>query len=252
MRSKPSVAAERATRSQRADPRERILDVAQTLFATAGYAGTTTRDIARRARIKLGQLHYYFASKRALFEAVVSRLGRTVTERRRLLLAEAKRQWPKGDIPVEVLVEALVRSLLLDEPNGRKGSRLGAATQLHARLQTDPDETASAVRAAIYDETTLSYVDAFCRALPGLPPAVIWWRIHFMMGAYVWTMLGPGRLAMISRGRADPGDLDIAVREIVPFLCAGLTAAPPEGPSRATRLRRAKPAAGRRSATARG
>jgi len=241
MRSKPSPATDRATRGHRADPRERILDVAQSLFASAGYAGTTTRDIARRARIKLGQLHYYFASKRALFEAVVSRLGRTVTERRRFLLAEAKRKWPKGDIPVEVLVDALVRSLLLDEPNGRKGSRLGAATQLHARLQTDPDETASAVRATIYDETTLSYVDAFCRALPAIPAAAIWWRIHFMMGAYVWTMLGPGRLAMISRGRADPGDLDAAVREIVPFLCAGLTAPAAGDGSRRERLPRAKP-----------
>jgi AcrR family transcriptional regulator len=209
-------------------PRERILDVAIELFATAGYAGTTTRDIARRARVKLGQLHYYFASKRALFEAVVQRLGGVVTDRRRLLLDEANARWPDGRIPVEVLVDALVRSLLLGDVAGKGSGRLTAPTQMHARLQTDPDEIASAVRAAMYDETTLGYVAAFRRALPHLPAAVIYWRVHFMMGAYLWTLLGPGRLGMISRGTCDAADLDAAVREIVPFLCAGLTAPVPK------------------------
>jgi AcrR family transcriptional regulator len=217
-------APQRESPAPHAGPRERILDVALELFATAGYAGTTTRAISRRARVKLGQLHYYFASKRALFEAVVQRLGGVVTDRRRRLLDEAKVQWPDGNIPVEVLVDGLVRSLLLGDVAGRSNGRLTAPTQMHARLQTDPDETASAVRAAMYDETTLGYVAAFRRTLPHLPAEVIYWRVHFMMGAYLWTLLGPGRLGMISRGTCDAADLDAAVREIVPFLCAGLTA----------------------------
>ena len=48
---------------------DHILDVAEELFARAGYAATTTRAIAARARVNVGQLHYYFESKRALFEA---------------------------------------------------------------------------------------------------------------------------------------------------------------------------------------
>jgi AcrR family transcriptional regulator len=221
----------REPRVSHAGPRERILDVALELFATAGYAGTTTRAISRRARVKLGQLHYYFASKRALFEAVVQRLGGVVTDRRRHLLDEAKARWPDGTIPVEVLVDGLVRSLLLGDVAGKDNGRLTAPTQMHARLQTDPDETASAVRAAMYDETTLGYVAAFRRALPHLPAEVIYWRVHFMMGAYLWTLLGPGRLGMISRGTCDAADLDAAVREIVPFLCAGLAAPEPSSPS---------------------
>lgn len=225
--------ARRTARAQERGPHARILDVAMELFATAGYAGTTTRAIARRARVKLGQLHYYFASKRALFEAVVQRLGGVVTDRRRRLLEDAMGRWPRGDIPVEVLVDALVRSLLLGDLVGKDNRRLTAPTRLHARLQTDPDETASAVRAATYDETTLGYVAAFQRALPHLPAEAIYWRVHFMMGAYLWTLLGPGRLGMISRGTCDPADLDAAVREIVPFLSAGLTAPAPGSPAAA-------------------
>jgi len=45
-----------------------------------------------------------------------------------------------------------------------------------------------------------------------------------MMGAYVWTLLQPGRLEAISQGNCDPADMETAIREIVPFVCAGLAA----------------------------
>jgi AcrR family transcriptional regulator len=202
---------------------DHILDVAEELFARAGYAATTTRAIAGRAHVNVGQLHYYFESKRALFEAVVNRHGSLITTARRQLLRDAKARWPRGDIPLDVLVDALVRSLLLSQST-RNGARGKTLMQMHARLQTDPDETASAVRADIYDDTTLAYVSAFRRALPHLPARVVYWRVYFMMGAYVWTLLQPGRLEAISRGKCDPGDMETAIAEIVPFLCAGLQA----------------------------
>ena len=73
-------------------------------------------------------------------------------------------------MPLEVLVNALVRSLLL--PEARQGGRR-MSMQMHARLFTDPDETASVVRADIYDETNALYVTAIQRALPKLPAEVL-------------------------------------------------------------------------------
>lgn len=210
-----------AASKRRVDVPGRILDVAEDLFGRSGYGGTTTRAIASRARMNVGQLHYYFDSKRAIFEAVVQRIGGEVTERRRRLLREAEARYPRRVVPLEVLVDALVRSILLPEPTA--GSRR-KPMRLHARLFTDPDETASAVRADIYDETNALYVAAVRRALPGVPARTLYWRYYFMMGAYVWTLLQPGRLEAISQGRCDPADMEQAVREIVPFLCAGLAA----------------------------
>ena len=40
----------------------------------------------------------------------------------------------------------------------------------------------------------------------------------------MWTLLQPGRLEAISQGRCDPADMEAAIRELVPFLCAGLAA----------------------------
>ncbi|WP_425065538.1 TetR/AcrR family transcriptional regulator [Reyranella sp.] len=218
---KPKAATPRRKKANRPNLPERILDVAEELFGRVGYGGATTRAIASRARVNVGQLHYYFESKRAIFEAVVARHGKEVTERRRQLLLEAEARYPRGIVPLDVLVDALVRPLLMAEP---RASGRRASMQMHARLFTDPDDTASMVRADIYDETNALYVDAIRRALPKIPAKTLYWRYYFMMGAYVWTLLQPGRLEAISQGRCDPADMETAIREIVPFVCAGLAA----------------------------
>jgi AcrR family transcriptional regulator len=218
---KPKSTAARRRKASRPNLAERILDVAEELFGRVGYGGATTRAIASRARVNVGQLHYYFESKRAIFEAVVARHGTEVTERRCQLLQEAEARYPRGIVPLDVLVDALVRPLLMAEP--RAGGRR-TSMQMHARLFTDPDDTASMVRAGIYDETNALYVDAIRRALPKIPAKTLYWRYYFMMGAYVWTLLQPGRLEAISQGSCDPADMEAAIREIVPFVCAGLAA----------------------------
>lgn len=218
---KPPVTRKRRQRLPKPNLPELILDVAEEIFGRFGYGGATTRAIARRAGVNVGQLHYYFESKRAIFEAVVARLGREVTDRRRLLLREAESRHPQGLVPLQELVDALVRSLLL--PEARQNGQ-PTTMQMHARLFTDPDETANVVRANIYDETNALYVAAIGRALPAVPTETLYWRYYFMMGAYVWTLLQPGRLEAISQGRCDPADMETAIREIVPFLCAGLAA----------------------------
>lgn len=53
--------------------RERILDVAEALFAERGLAGTAVRDIAREAKLTAPSLYNHFDGKQALYEAVLAR-----------------------------------------------------------------------------------------------------------------------------------------------------------------------------------
>lgn len=53
--------------------RDRILDVAESLFARKGLAGTAVRDIARAAGLTAPSLYNYFEGKQALYEAVIAR-----------------------------------------------------------------------------------------------------------------------------------------------------------------------------------
>jgi AcrR family transcriptional regulator len=55
--------------------RDRILSAAERLFATAGFHGTSIRDVARAARLPLATTVYHFARKEQLYAAVLEAIG---------------------------------------------------------------------------------------------------------------------------------------------------------------------------------
>ncbi len=61
----------RITAEQKANTRQRILDVAAKLFRTNGYDATTTRDIAVATEIATGTLFNYFPTKEAIVSSLV-------------------------------------------------------------------------------------------------------------------------------------------------------------------------------------
>jgi AcrR family transcriptional regulator len=70
------------------DARERILEAALAAFAENGFEGSTTRDIAARARVTLGLVQYYYGSKLSLWKAVVDRAFREMSAGLDALAAE--------------------------------------------------------------------------------------------------------------------------------------------------------------------
>lgn len=90
----------------------RVLDAAEELFAEHGYAGTTLRDVADRAGLRIPSLYNHFASKDALYAAVLARgIGPVVA----LLAALAEAPEAERSDPRRV-VEPLMR-LLAERPH---------------------------------------------------------------------------------------------------------------------------------------
>ena len=58
----------------RAENERALLEAAESIFAEAGFSAATTAAIARRAGVPKANLHYYFATKEALYRAVVERV----------------------------------------------------------------------------------------------------------------------------------------------------------------------------------
>jgi AcrR family transcriptional regulator len=203
--------------------RERLLDVAETLFGQLGYEATSTRNIASTAGVTLGTVHYHFASKRQLFIEVFMRRGKSLVAERMRLLEEARQRWPDGSIPLTELIKRytfpLVRMAL--KPGG------AAFAQLHSRLVSEPPELAQEVRSMLHNETTPLYVAAFKNALPHLPEEVLYWRFYFMLGVNTYTLLKSLRLEFISGGKCNSDDLESAMQQVVPFLEAGFRAPAP-------------------------
>ena len=71
MTTKEAKQRRRTKAEQRAESLEQILDAAEYLFAEHGLYGVTLKDVAKRVGVHTSLLHYYFADKKALFDAVV-------------------------------------------------------------------------------------------------------------------------------------------------------------------------------------
>jgi AcrR family transcriptional regulator len=70
----PAGGMRRKPRQARSQERvNRILDVAEELFASQGYAATTTNAIAVQAQVAIGSLYQFFPDKTAILQALALR-----------------------------------------------------------------------------------------------------------------------------------------------------------------------------------
>src|SRR5262245_63822410 len=63
----------RPTRANGDATRNKILDAAERLFAEHGYTAVSMRSITAAAGVNVAAIHFHFASKEALFEAIFNR-----------------------------------------------------------------------------------------------------------------------------------------------------------------------------------
>src|SRR5262245_1216387 len=109
--------------------REAILDAALPVFATKGFAGTTTRDLAKAAGVTEPVLYRHFPSKADLFLAVLRAAEARMLER----LAKIVTGFASAPARLDALARGMgsVSETLSDGPRLLHGA---AATQTEARV----------------------------------------------------------------------------------------------------------------------
>lgn len=65
--------------------RAEILDVAQALFQSQGYAVTSVDEIVRSAGVAKGTFYYYFKSKQDILDALVRQMGAKMAEQAQII-----------------------------------------------------------------------------------------------------------------------------------------------------------------------
>lgn len=201
---------------------ERILDVAELLFAEKGFAETSLRLITGKASVNLAAVNYHFGSKKALIQAVFSRfLGPFCASLERELDRRQQRNEPQPTL--EELLEILVEQALAVKP--RSGNDLSifmrllglAFSQSQGHLRRYMEET--------YGKVFRRYMLLVHEAAPNMPPIELYWRVHFMLGAAAFSMSGIKALQAIAENDFGVNtSIEQVMRMMVPFLAAGMRA----------------------------
>lgn len=113
---------------------EKILDVAEELFATQGFHTTTLRQITRAAGVNLAAVNYHLGSKQALIHAVFERYLDELNKDRLARLEVA------GTAPADQRLERVLEALI--EPALQLGGRGDQKfTRLLVRAFAENDRT---------------------------------------------------------------------------------------------------------------
>jgi AcrR family transcriptional regulator len=225
--------------------RERILTVAERLFARHGFNGVSMRDLAAAAKVPLALASYHFGPKKALYRAVFARRYVEVTDERLARLGGLDLHHPAGTA-LERIIEAFLDPIL-ELRSSRSGANFAV---LLAREALDPEEANRGIVAEYLDPTAKIFLGALQRALPGAKKAQVAWAYQFLIGGLLLILTDGGRLARISEGAASGSEIAAGRDALVRSAAASFRAIVPAASSRRAGAAASRPTSQQRSTAA--
>lgn len=157
------------------------MDAAERLFAESGLEGTSVREITRAAKANLGSVNYHFGTKDGLILAVFSRRLKPINERRLAILDDLEAAAGSGPLSLEGVLESFLRPMIEQSDSGLEDGQ--SFSRLMSRVFQEPNPQ---VTQLVYDQFGVlvkRMSAALRRAVPGLAPEEVFWRICFLFGA---------------------------------------------------------------------
>ena len=197
---------------------ERILDAAEELFAKHGIYGVTMREIAELANVDTALLHYYFESKRGVFEAVFARRADILNSER--LLEMDRYEAEVGDnVSVEGIIAAYLRPMFNLNRQGGQGWRNFCAFVTHL----ESTELAE-VFAKKFEPVLKRFIGLLHRALPDAAEADLFWSYHLFSGSLMIVNAANGSIESFSDGLCHSDDFDAIEPRLVRYSAEGFRA----------------------------
>lgn len=196
---------------------ESLLNTAERLFAEYGYDGVGMRALADEAGVNLGATTYHYGSKEKLYIETVMRRFRPIGEERIKLLRQAEKAAKGKPVPVETIVDCMLRPpfmTVLAHPY---------FPALLARNLFMPPPFMQEFLAKELPTFNEPFVAALARTLPNLPLEVLRMRDMFAGGVILMVSRQLGKMPM----RSNPTFCEFVIKEMVTFITAGLRTEPP-------------------------
>lgn len=198
--------------------KDRILDVAERLFAELGFDATSLRTITSIASVNLAAVNYHFKSKEALLQAVFERRAAPVNRRRLQLLDDYLATLGSAKPEPEPILDAFFRPIVELRMEG------SPVPKLMVRLfYFESGDNFQKIFEDQFRPMLQRFIAAFHASMPHLPPQERFWRMQFVIGAFAHVMNGTQAFQILTDGRIQPS-LDKTMKQLIHFASAGLRA----------------------------
>ncbi|WP_404476363.1 TetR/AcrR family transcriptional regulator [Novosphingobium sp. BL-52-GroH] len=207
----PSTAKGEATRNQ-------ILDVSEILFARNGYQGTSLRDIAQEAGVRMGLVHYHFGNKHLILDAALERKLDLLSQRISDSFAQAEAR--PGPFGLEEIVTAFILPFL--QAVSREDEPLRNYIVMTSHLMSSyrmPELRPSLARLSVVSEIL---TDRLRRHGPAISEGNLLAGVYLIEAALIFMVQDPGFLDDLSRDHHSVARLEDIAQPALRFFASGL------------------------------
>ena len=207
-----------AKRQPKKKTRDKLLDVAEKMFAEHGFDAVSVRDITDGASVRLASVNYHFETKYKLFLAVVARRATVLNQDRKSALDKISFADLTPEDGVRAIAHAFIDPMYQRSTQGDEGwksyCRLIAQ---QAALRHSPNITAE-----FFNPFALELIAQLKKILPGLEDRQAHYAFQYMIGATIYLFTENERLDSLSRGKYSAHDLDTLCDDLVKFVTGGV------------------------------
>lgn len=200
--------------------KDKILDVAEALFADGGFNDTSLRTITSKANVNLASVNYHFGDKKTLVRAVLNRYLEAFMPAVETALYQLNE---REDYDMVDVFQSLKEPLLaLNDVKPGGASRF---MSLVGRGYTDVQGHLRWFITTRYTETLAMFTHSVMRANPKLDAETLFWRLHLTLGTCVFTMASSQALSEIALSSFEKEvSAEAIIDQIIPYLAAGVAA----------------------------
>jgi AcrR family transcriptional regulator len=205
-----------------AETRKRVIEAAEKLFAMRGIEGVSVRDITQAAEVNLAAINYHFGTKYGLAAEVLKQCIDPINASRLDLLDQVEKEAGKKPPKLEAVLEAMIRPAVERGFDHQQDSE--TYLKLTGRCLSEPNTEIEQIVRAHFEKLIRRFDAAYLRALPGLDPEELFWRIKFMVGALHYSLLTCGKQKNLPVKLRKALDAEGLIQRLVTFTAAGLRA----------------------------
>jgi AcrR family transcriptional regulator len=199
--------------------KDKILDAAERLFADHGFSETSLRMITAKADVNLASVNYHFGSKKTLIQAVFERFMEKFTadlsnEMNQIASAKA--------LTVLDVLSTLIKPISKLEELRPHGA--GVFMNLLGRAYAETQGHIRRFALERYSDVLNQFTFLLHQTSPHLHKQEMFWRLHFMLGSFIFTLAGHKALQEISESDFQQKiSIEEIISQLVPFMSAAFS-----------------------------